>query len=100
MTSRGVARALTMIAAPIVALCFVVIVADVLFRLLFTVTDVPLNVAEPVIGYRRAANQAGRYISGNSVHGSFEFNAQGWNHHGGYTPSKDSGVTRVALIGD
>jgi len=93
-------RLVALVVAPLLALCVALGVAELLFRLMFTVTDVPLFAAEPVLGYRRAPNQHGRYLAGTSINSRFDINAQGWNHAGDFRTQKDSGVIRVALIGD
>jgi hypothetical protein len=78
----------------------VFILVEVAFRLFVPVTDVPLHFWDPVLGPRKLPNQSGRWLVGSYVAGSYNFNAQGWNHKDDYGLAKPSGTRRVCVVGD
>src|SRR5262245_34367431 len=74
---------------------------ELVFRVFVPVTDVPHKIWDPLLGLRRAPDQAGRYINGAGfVDARYHFNRQGWNHPRDYSTHKPAGTRRVCLIGD
>lgn len=82
-------------------LCALFVVGlEMCFRLFVPVTDVAYMFWDPALGLRRIPDQSGRYILGNHINASYNFNAQGWNHPRDYVVSKPTGTRRICIVGD
>lgn len=99
-TGTPARRVAVFFAAAAVATVVPLVAVEIAFRLFMDVTDVPLYTADPFLGFRRAPNQSGRYLTGDHVRGRYTFNSQGWNHRRDYRVRKPAGITRIALVGD
>src|SRR5258706_7342711 len=73
---------------------------EVIFRLFVPVIDVAYVFWDPVVGLRRAPNQAGQNITGRYVNARYNFNAQGWNNEHDYVTTKPPGTRRICVVGD
>lgn len=76
------------------------IALEVGMRLFADVTDVPKWIWDPILGARRAPNQAGRFVRAGGVNAKYSFNRQGWNCPVDYEIAHPAGAARVCVIGD
>jgi hypothetical protein len=82
------------------SMVFMLIALELGMRIFMTVTDVPLQFWDPVVGVRRIPNQSGRFVTGSHSDAPYRFNAQGWNHRDDYVTVKPPGARRVCVVGD